>query len=374
MPSQSSFSQFISCDQNRLIIRTPFPLLLIKTIIISAVILDVVFGVNLPVSLTFFLSEEISMIPKALNSSKLSCNRIENEIACSLSGNNLFGNIEKAFDSKHGKFVRVMRKPNNFRGTLYRNDLLILLAGAEEIPLYTSRSLVDDQYSQLNKFLEDGKQSKVLIQTKRTFDFNVSTFFEHLSYVFIAICCYLSVLIALSTFILYRINTNIYIFDKENGKLKIQRSYNRKLIREITLQRIKKIFLDKQIDQKSIRFETDLYSLSREGNNEGTYSMTTIHNFPKDYFKYSFSENKYSLQEKVIPIFKIFIYKIYIYDIENSFLFSINFSSIGILKSRNEAHKIAESICIFLQLPPYESNDHPPWRGILKVDADLPNY
>ena len=308
----STSSKFIIHKDNKLVINVPYPLLLIKTIIISAVILDVIFGINLPVSLTFFISEEISMMPKALNSSKLSCDRIENEIACSLSGKNLFGNVEKAFDSKHGKLIMVMRKSDSFLlnsyskvkeipNTLHRDNLLILITGIEEIPLYTSGSLVDNQYYQLNKFLENKTQSKVLIQTQRIFDFYILNRIEYLGYilryVFFTIGCYSSVFIALSA-------SKKYIFDKQNNRIVIKSIFEEDLSIKIEFKKIKKVHM-------------------------------------------VLSKKSGVIQSK----------KILLIDNDNSVLMTIAIDADLNYMSSSE---IADSICSFLQLEPYQTIEIPP--------------
>ncbi len=237
-----SSSKFIKNEESKLTIKVYFPRLFVIAIIILLTILDIFYGANLPISLTFFIAEEISMLPQALNSSKLNCNRIENEITCSLSGNTLFGNIEKVFNSKnHRKLIKVSRKDNIFRVTLYRNDLLILITETEKIPIYTSESLIEGQFSRLNKFLEDKAESKVFIQTQRSSQSQRKSDFliEELSYtrlIFFSTSFYLLIFVVL-------VASKKYTFDKEINRITIKGILEEDLSIEIEFIKIKRVHL-----------------------------------------------------------------------------------------------------------------------------------
>ncbi|MEE3718636.1 hypothetical protein V2H45_17990 [Tumidithrix elongata RA019] len=316
----SASSKNISYSAQKLIIHISYPTGYILAAIVFLLVTDASCGINLAINLPISFIDESRLIAKSLNSSKLICNRTTDEVSCSLTGTSLFGNVEKAINSKYGRLIKVDRKstsiisdrePNGVSRYVVRDDLLVLITEKEEITIYTSPDLLSLQQEKLRSFLEDKTQSEVVIQTKKLSDFSFLSSFSHSHYIIITTTfIYTLIFLCLAILIGYKLNAKTYIFDNESAKLSILRTYNRDLLFEISLQRIKEIYLEKE---KEIT-------------------------------------NK-DLQIDVKPV-----YKIHIYDEMHSLLLSIYFEGSEI--SADEVHEIANSICSFLGLESYKTIDN----------------
>lgn len=248
MSSESSSSKFISYSENKLIIKiSPFNFEFIISIC-CLISVDLLFGIFLPAYLITSLGDELFMKIKALNSSRLNCNRISNQVSCSLTGTYLLGNEEKTINSKHGKLLKATKRSfSAFGRYFYRNDLLVLVTEKEELYMYTMPDLLDKQITQLNSFLQNQEELKTTINAKNLFVFNLFTFnSSSFFYPYISRLISLLLYASIACMITYRlVITKIYIFDKNIEKLIVLKYANNSVLREINLQRIKKVCIER---------------------------------------------------------------------------------------------------------------------------------
>ncbi len=311
-PSKCKSSVFVNYKKNKLIIQflNNITIAIVLSMILLFVAVDVFWGVNLPVTLPVSIIDELLMMPRALNSSQLNCSKSQSQIECSLSGNYLFGREEKVISAKQGKLLKATKKSidilSNAGRIISRNDLLVLVTEKEKIYLYTSPSLLDEKIIKLNYFLSYSSQSNLYINVNKSYFINFwcigDYFFDN-----ILICIVLYLIIPI--LILYILSGKKYIFDKDIGKLTVVLACCRKkTLFEMQLGKIKSIRLDKIIEESG---EED----SEDYRKEEFYKVSIIDVDYKSYF---------------IPI-----------------LF------IGIESRELEAHKIADAICLFLNLGTY---------------------
>ena len=246
MSYKSLFSNFISHSENKLVIKmAPFDLSFIGSIF-SLIFIDILFGIFLPLYLIISLGDELFMRTKALNSSKLNCNRINNQVSCSLTGAYLLGNEEKVINSKHGKLLKATKRSfRAFDRYFYRNNLLVLVTEKEELYMYTMSDILDKQISQLNNFLQNQEELKITIEANDLFVFNLfalssSSFLHPDISKLISILLYASIA---CMFIYKLVNAKIYIFDKGIEKLIVLKCLSNTILREINLQRIKNVYV-----------------------------------------------------------------------------------------------------------------------------------
>jgi len=251
-PSKPKFSVFVSYSSNKMIIR--FPSNSVIAIVLSMMLLfvavDIFWGANLPVSLSVSVIDELFIIPRALNSSRLNCTNAQGQISCSLSGNYLFGNEEKVINDKHGRLLKTTKKTIDILSSsdrlISRNDLLVLVTEKEEIYLYISPNLLDKQIIKLNNFLSDRSSSSLSINANKSYLLNIWCIRGYSSNN-ILICMILYLIIAI--LILYILSGKVYVFDKDIGKLIVLALWRKKHLLEIQLSEIRAISLDKTIEE-----------------------------------------------------------------------------------------------------------------------------
>ncbi len=191
---------------------------------------------------------------KALDSSSLSCYRDKEEISCSLTGYNLYGNVEKVFSSNNKNSIKIVKSES--AGSENHEDeysILSIITEREEIFIFTPKKLVDIQVSNLNDFLINSNTTRLNIYTELSYQrnwvssicfflfFGGGTFF----------LCGANFLITFTLIIDICIATN-YIFDKQNGKLICKRIFLENFlsaIPEIQLHEIKRIYVEEKTGQ-----------------------------------------------------------------------------------------------------------------------------
>ena len=308
-PSKRKFSVFVSYRKNKLIIRLPsnIAIAIVLSMALLFVAIDVFWGANLPLSLPVSIIDELFIMPRALNSSQLNCTNSQGQISCSLSGNYLFGKEEKVIDDKRGKLLKATKKSIDILSRadrlISRNDLLVLVTEKEEIYLYTFPNLLDEKIIKLNNFLSHYSQSDLYINTNKSHFFNVWCMRGYSSdNIIVCITLYLIIPIL----IIYILSGKAYVFDKNIGKFTVLRMFRKKILFEKQLDKIKEIRLYQTI-KESGEVNSDNY-------------------LRKELYEVSILDTKEDLY--CIPI--LFIGEL-------------------------EAHKIADAICLFLNLSYYST-------------------
>jgi hypothetical protein len=239
--------KIISYSGNKLIIQNHnLRYKLFVAITICLFTLDAFFGVSLPASLAISIADELFLTTTAMHHSKLNCSRITNQVDCSLTGANLFGNEEKVFNYKYGKLLTATKRNfsiflGNFVNKIYRNDLLVLITEKDSIYLYTSSDLLDKQIGLLNSFFQNQDQTEISIQANKLFPLNFFslTGYTIWRYLFSILFYILIIPMIISLFV-----AKVLIFDKDSKDLTVLRHCNKKDLYKIPLYKIKKVRLD----------------------------------------------------------------------------------------------------------------------------------
>jgi hypothetical protein len=336
-PSKPKFSVFASYRKSKLIIKFPsnITIAIILPIILFFVALDMFWGVNLPVLLPVSIIDELSTMPRALTSSKLNCSNNQGEISCSISGSYLFSKEEKVINDQQGRLLKATQKSIDIlskEGRLIsRNDILVL---------------VTEQVTQLNDFLSYRSQLNLSINTNKLFIFNFGCIRGYSSEN-ILICILLYLIIPVLT--VYILSGKAYIFDKDIGKLIVLGFCRRKKLFEIQLDKIKAIRLEQtiiELGEKRYETKDKLSEISFLDIDEHLYSIQTREGLDGRKTRNEELELVYEYKDES--------YKISFLGVDE-YLYSISILFIGFESKELEAHKLADAICLYLNLGTYQT-------------------
>jgi hypothetical protein len=201
--------------------------------------------------------------PHPLQVAKLSCERINSDVSCVLTGSNLFEKAEKSFHLNGDKLTSTKIQNlswNNFsnsNGCIYddlqsyviisrinscaRVNFISIKTTREEFLLYT-QDLIPS--SKLNTFLNNKSESHIQIETKKTQYPNYVISFLVL-FVSIYVCINLAIFIGITNIVRSTLNILTYTFDAKNKKLIITKLWRSNPILEIEFQNIKMVRLSK---------------------------------------------------------------------------------------------------------------------------------
>jgi hypothetical protein len=256
----------ISYSESKLIIQNHYlRYKLFVAITICLFTLDAFFGVSLPASLAISIADELFLTTTAMHHSKLNCSRITNQVDCSLTGANLFGNEEKVFNYKHGKTLTATKRDfsiflGNFVDKIHRNDLLVLITDKDSIYLYTSSDLLDKQIGLLNSFFQNQDQTEISIQANKLFPLNFLslTGYTIWRYLFSILFYILIIPMTISLFV-----AKVFIFDKDSKNLTVLRQCNKKDLDKIPLYKIRlDIFHYYEFDAFQFRKNRDTFDIN----------------------------------------------------------------------------------------------------------------
>jgi hypothetical protein len=289
-------------------------------------------------------------MPRALTSSKLNCSNNQGEISCSISGSYLFSKEEKVINDQQGRLLKATQKSIDIlskEGRLIsRNDILVLVTEREKIYLYTSPDLLNEQVTQLNDFLSYRSQLNLSINTNKLFIFNFGCIRGYSSEN-ILICILLYLIIPVLT--VYILSGKAYIFDKDIGKLIVLGFCRRKKLFEIQLDKIKAIRLEQtiiELGEKRYETKDKLSEISFLDIDEHLYSIQTREGLDGRKTRNEELELVYEYKDES--------YKISFLGVDE-YLYSISILFIGFESKELEAHKLADAICLYLNLGTYQT-------------------
>lgn len=178
-----------------------------------------------------------------LNQASLNCSRDNDAISCSLTGKNMYGNIEQVISYEREKLIEVKTKIfNHDNDENETDDLIILITSKKEIFLLTQKSIIKDQVDQINAFLDNPRQKSLKIQTKSSRQSHIFT--DLITVLFTMFLFYYILTSYLIYFVKkYIVNTQKYILDKDGHKISIKRILTKDVCLEIDFETIKQVHL-----------------------------------------------------------------------------------------------------------------------------------
>ncbi|MBD2179310.1 hypothetical protein H6F42_20510 [Pseudanabaena sp. FACHB-1998] len=244
-----------------------------------------------------------------LNKASLNCSRDKSEIYCSLTGKNSYGNIEQVISSKQEKWIGIRREISDNENEI--DDLIVLVTNKKEIFLFTQKSIIKGQIDQLNSFLYNPTQNSVKIDTRRSDELNIFSKSLFLA-AYWDFCCVITIVFIIKSIV----NSKKYTFDKENNRITIKRVLRKDLSFEIEFKKIKQVNLALVIKSDENMSETILLI----DNND--FVLLSIDLYYTSRVHYTSIDMRYT--------------------------------------SSSASSAIADSICLFLYLEPYQTTVVPP--------------
>ncbi|NMF59726.1 hypothetical protein [Pseudanabaena yagii] len=187
-----------------------------------------------------------------LHKASLNCIRYKSEILCSLTGTNWYGNIEQALSPRHEQLIGIRTEISN--QDYLTNALIILVTNKKEIFLLTPKTMIKDQTDLLNSFLDNPAQNSVKIETRKSDELNI------LSASFFGLVYFNLVFGSVTISFLVSIFKNIvdfkkYIFDKESNKILIKKIFRKDLLIEFDFEKINQVHLIRLIKNDEFKGE-----------------------------------------------------------------------------------------------------------------------